>query len=104
VGTVYGRGRGRVNPIHQKKDGKWCFWDEVWSDELGNYDTEEEARKGLREYCEWLGKKEVKCGRCGAWVECKMQGTVVEIVPYEECLETEYEKGFEDGVKSVEDK
>ena len=47
---------------------------------------------------------ELRCSRCDSWVECKMQGTVVEIVPCEECLNTEYEKGFEDGVKSVEEK
>lgn len=30
--------------------GKWYFWNEVWSDAEGPFDTEEEARNALDEY------------------------------------------------------
>jgi len=40
-------------PVHQEK-GKWYFWDEVWSDRLGPYATEQEARQALAEYCKEL--------------------------------------------------
>ena len=36
------------DPIHQNSEGKWCFWDEIWSDEIGLYETEEEAEKLVR--------------------------------------------------------
>lgn len=31
-------------------EGKWYFWDEVWIDSHGPYDTEEECRKAVIEY------------------------------------------------------
>ena len=40
----------RPNPVH-RIDGKWYFWDEVWVDRLGPYDTEEEAEIALLDYC-----------------------------------------------------
>lgn len=40
-----------INPIHQDEDdGKWYFWDEVWVDRYGPYDTEAEARAKLDQY------------------------------------------------------
>ena len=38
--------------IHQNKDGKWYFWDEIWSYEYGPYDTHKECAKALRNYCD----------------------------------------------------
>jgi hypothetical protein len=29
----------------------WYFWNEVWVDCYGPYDTEEEAKEELRKYC-----------------------------------------------------
>lgn len=34
------------------EDWKWYFWDESWSTQYGPYETEEEARAGLKKYCE----------------------------------------------------
>lgn len=31
--------------------GKWFFWDETWTRRCGPYDTEQEARQALVEYC-----------------------------------------------------
>lgn len=39
------------NPIHFH-DGKWWFWDEIWIDRIGPFDSEEEAQKAIRKYCE----------------------------------------------------
>lgn len=39
------------NPIHFD-NGKWWFWDETWSDRLGPFDTEEQTKEALRQYCE----------------------------------------------------
>jgi hypothetical protein len=38
------------DPVHQNADGKWYFWNEVWADEHGPFDTEEQARAALVEY------------------------------------------------------
>lgn len=42
--------RGKYDPIHQNADGKWYFWDEVWSSEEGPYETETEAIEALDVY------------------------------------------------------
>lgn len=42
------------DPIFQTEDKLWHFWNETWSDECGQYLTEEEAREMLRRYCNWL--------------------------------------------------
>jgi len=48
--------------IRQNKDGKWYFWDEIWSEEIGPYDTISECRRRLKEYTDYLdletGKRE----------------------------------------------
>ena len=31
------------NPIFQKEDGSWWFYDETWTDTCGPYEIEEEA-------------------------------------------------------------
>ena len=69
-----------MNPVHQKENGNWCFWDEIWCNEMGDYKIKEDAEQGLKEYCKWLnyegdklnyGKKERimskvwKCLICG---------------------------------------
>lgn len=41
------------NPIKLIHD-KWYFWNEVWADAIGPYDTEQEARENLKEYGEGL--------------------------------------------------
>jgi hypothetical protein len=35
-------------------EGQWWFWDESWSQRLGPFESEAEARDVLRDYCEWL--------------------------------------------------
>lgn len=41
------------DPVHQDKDDqKWYFWNEVWADRFGPYDSEDEAREKVREYVE----------------------------------------------------
>jgi len=42
------------DPIHQNSEGKWCFWDESWSDEIGLYDSREEAVAALKKYIKYL--------------------------------------------------
>jgi len=46
-----------VNPIHQNADGKWYFWDEIWVNEIGPYDTREEANTAINEYAADLEKE-----------------------------------------------
>jgi len=41
----------KCDPVFQKEDGTWWFWNETWSDEYGPYPTEEKARAILEEYC-----------------------------------------------------
>jgi hypothetical protein len=41
------------DPVFQKIDG-WYFCDEVWADEYGPYETEDECRIQLANYCETL--------------------------------------------------
>ena len=45
------------NPIHQNADGKWYFWDEIWVDEIGPYETREEANTAINEYAADLEKE-----------------------------------------------
>lgn len=45
------------NPLEQRSDGKWIFWNETWSDMSKPYDTYEEAKASLDEYCKWLEKE-----------------------------------------------
>jgi hypothetical protein len=35
-------------------EGKWYFWDEIYSDSLGPYKTKEEAEAACRRYAEQL--------------------------------------------------
>lgn len=38
-------------PVHEHpRTGKWWFFDEIWQDELGPYDTRDQAVLGCREY------------------------------------------------------
>lgn len=39
------------DPVHQKQDGSWWFWDEVQFDEYGPYDDERTARLEITRYC-----------------------------------------------------
>jgi len=40
------------NPLYfNMKDGKWYFWNEVWTDLIGPYETQEDARAALKKYC-----------------------------------------------------
>lgn len=43
-----------TDPVHKHEDGKWYFWDETWSDEIGPFADEDEARRQLELYCETL--------------------------------------------------
>lgn len=41
-----------MDPVQQDvTDGKWYFWNEVWADRHGPFDTEELCREGIRLYC-----------------------------------------------------
>ena len=37
-------------PVFQKEDGSWWFYDETWIDTYGPYKTEDEAKEKLRYY------------------------------------------------------
>lgn len=41
------------NPV-RFEDGKWWFYDEVWVDRYGPYETEMEATDACAEYCRTL--------------------------------------------------
>lgn len=43
------------HPFFQK-DGKYFFWDETEADYCGPYDTPEEAKQGLIDYCKFLDR------------------------------------------------
>jgi len=36
--------------VHTKEDGKWYFWDETWSVEIGPFNTKEDANEALNTY------------------------------------------------------
>ena len=42
-----------TDPVHEH-EGQWYFWDEVWAYRVGPYKSEEEARKQLNHYSEYL--------------------------------------------------
>ena len=42
------------DPVYQALDGMWYFWNEIWSNMYGPYDTEQEARKACIEYARRL--------------------------------------------------
>lgn len=48
-----------MTPVHQKEDGTWWFWDEVWSDRFGPYDSYEEAANGCQAYARYLDDGQV---------------------------------------------
>lgn len=48
--TSFKRSGGILDPVHKHTDGKWYYCDEVWSDCIGPYPTEEEANKQLAKY------------------------------------------------------
>ncbi len=31
------------NPVHKNADGKWYFWNDIWGEEVGPFDTKEQA-------------------------------------------------------------
>jgi len=40
------------NPNSAKfEDGMWWFWDEIWANRYGPFETEEEAVDACAEYC-----------------------------------------------------
>lgn len=44
------------DPVHEE-DGKWYYWTETQADRNGPFDTEIEARRFFKVYCEWLEEK-----------------------------------------------
>ena len=38
-----------TDPVHEH-DCKWWFWDEIWTDRIGPYDTKEEAIAACKRY------------------------------------------------------
>lgn len=45
----------KANPVHQHKDKSWWFYDELWCDEYGPYDTEQSCITGLKKYVKEMG-------------------------------------------------
>ncbi len=44
--------KGYGDPLYfNPKDEKWYFWNEVWVDLIGPYETQEDARAALKKYC-----------------------------------------------------
>lgn len=39
-----------TDPVHQKPDGTWWFWDETWAEEIGPFAIEASARGVLDNY------------------------------------------------------
>lgn len=37
-----------------KKNSKWFFWDETWTQYVGPFDNEEQATQGCQEYGKYL--------------------------------------------------
>ena len=55
-----------TDPVYQDQiDGKWYFWDETWSDPLGPFKSEEEARRRLMWYCETVLKVQMRVEKNG---------------------------------------
>ena len=53
-----------MDSVHQKENGKWAFWDESWSYEFGDFNTQREAQYELDRYSkEYLGNPENLSGR-----------------------------------------
>ena len=50
---MYDLGLTSSDPIHQC-EGEWYFWDEVWMNQIGPFETEEDAREACRDYAEKL--------------------------------------------------
>lgn len=46
------------NPIEQHEDGTWWFWDEVWVNLHGPFDTKEDCEETLQDYIEWLDQED----------------------------------------------
>ena len=42
-----------IEVLH-KHEGSWWFWDEAWSERMGPYDSEDEARKAMNKYVDLL--------------------------------------------------
>ena len=43
--------REEAEDLRDANGAGWYFWDEIWLDCYGPYDTEEEAKEELRKYC-----------------------------------------------------
>jgi len=43
----------KYHPLY-KKNGYWHFWNETWSDLIGPYETQDEARIAFKKYCKEL--------------------------------------------------
>jgi len=56
----------REHVFFEPADGNWFFWDETEAGRVGPYDTEAQAREGLRKYVEQLNApKTDEIQRCG---------------------------------------
>ena len=40
-----------TDPIHQDSDGWWYFWDETWAYRHGPFNSLQECKEVLRQYC-----------------------------------------------------
>ena len=46
----------KIRKIIIEKDGAWWFWDETWTDLIGPYKSEKDAKKHFKDYCrKYLG-------------------------------------------------
>ncbi len=46
------------DPVYEE-NGQWYFWDEIWVDILGPYDSQAEARRQIDRYVKFLDTGEV---------------------------------------------
>lgn len=78
------------DPVHLNVSGKWCFWDETWTEEIGSYDTEGEARTALGKYAEYLNgpTKITLVARGYEWIcpACGEHNTQPEATDHVTCL------------------
>ena len=50
----------KISPIFKNSLGQWFFWDEIWANTMGPYDSEEIAKQKLVAYSHWLKTGEMK--------------------------------------------
>lgn len=44
----------KYSPVEIDEDGNWFFWNETWTERIGNFDSNYEAHVALSKYCKEL--------------------------------------------------